>query len=54
MALKTEQSYCAWLRRYCQHVTMLPADLGQRTKAGAVSDRPGQNKYQRQHPKSSL
>ena len=28
---KTEQSYCAWLRRYCQHVTM-PADLASEQK----------------------
>ena len=27
LALKTEQSYCAWLRLYCQHIAMLPADL---------------------------
>src|SRR5438034_8786265 len=27
LALNTEQSYCAWLRRYCQHITMLPADM---------------------------
>jgi hypothetical protein len=27
LALNTEQSYCAWLRRYCQHIAILPADL---------------------------
>ena len=27
LALNTEQSYCAWLRRYCQHIAMLPAHL---------------------------
>jgi hypothetical protein len=27
LALNTEQSYCAWLRRYCQHIAMLPADM---------------------------
>ena len=27
LALKTEQSDCAWLRRYCQHIAMLPAHL---------------------------
>ena len=27
LALKTEQTYCAWLRRYCQHLNMLPAQM---------------------------
>ena len=27
LALNTEQSYCAWLRRYCRHIAVLPADL---------------------------
>jgi integron integrase len=27
LALKTERSYCAWLRRYCQHISILPAHL---------------------------
>ena len=27
LALKTEQTYCAWLRRYCQHIAMLPSAM---------------------------
>ena len=27
LALKTEQSYCAWLRRYCEHIAMWPGDM---------------------------
>jgi len=27
LALSTEQSYCAWLKRYCDHVRTLPAGL---------------------------
>jgi len=27
LALKTEQSYSAWLRRFCQPMAMLPADM---------------------------
>lgn len=27
LALNTEQSYCGWLRRYCQQVAGLPAGL---------------------------
>ena len=27
LALKTEQTYCAWLGRYCQHLNMLPAQM---------------------------
>jgi hypothetical protein len=27
LALKTEETYCAWLRRYCQHVALLPTQM---------------------------
>jgi len=27
LALNTEQSYCAWLKRYCVHAKQLPAHL---------------------------
>ena len=27
LALKTEQSYCAWLKRYCHYIKQLPAGL---------------------------
>jgi integrase len=27
LALNTEQSYCAWLRRYCRYLKQLPAGL---------------------------
>ena len=26
-ALNTEQSYCAWLKRYCNYIRALPSDL---------------------------
>ena len=26
-AVNTQQSYCGWLRRYCQHIATLPADI---------------------------
>ena len=32
LALKTEQSYCAWLRRYCDYVKKIPADLSSEQK----------------------
>ena len=27
LALNTEQSYCAWLKRYCDHAKQLPAQM---------------------------
>src|ERR1051326_2436523 len=54
LALNTEQSYCAWLRRYCQHITMLSCGPAQRTKTRTLSYRSGQNKYRRPHAEPSL
>jgi site-specific recombinase XerD len=27
LALNTEQTYCAWLKRYCQHIALLRAEM---------------------------
>jgi len=54
LALKTERSYCAWLRRYCQHISILPAHLPSEQKLEHFLTALSKNRYHRQHPESSL
>jgi Phage integrase, N-terminal SAM-like domain len=42
LALATERSYCAWLRRYCDHLKGLPAHLSSERKLELFLNAPAQ------------
>ena len=54
LALATEHSYCAWLRRYCDYLKGLPSHLSSEQKLERFLTAPAQKDVAASTSKSSL